>query len=113
MYIPTGAHIYAPYSTDQSGKNWLQIRDQQIGAIMNTEEAITRLARELKIELISLTPIFETGARQGKLLYYQLDPHWNSEGRELAASFLADYLGTRYLVPHKKDLEAQHASFER
>ncbi len=92
MYIPTDAHIYAPYSTDQSGKNWLQVRDQQIAVRNNTEEALQHLVGELKIEMISLTPVFESAAKQGKLLYYNLDPHWNSEGREVAAAFVAGYL---------------------
>ena len=97
MYIPAAAHVYAQYSTIQSGENWLRIRDQQIQAKTNTEEAMNQMAKELDIDLISLTPVLEEAASQGKLLYYPLDPHWNAEGTELAASYVAQNLKSRYL----------------
>jgi hypothetical protein len=92
MYFPAAAHVYAQYSTEQSGQNWLKIRDQQIQAKTNTEKAMTQVAQELNIELISLSPVLEDAAKQGKLLYYPLDPHWNAEGTEIAASFVAESL---------------------
>jgi PAS domain S-box len=98
MYIPAAAHIYAQYSTEQSGEHWLKIRDQQIAAKNNTESAMKQIANELNIDLISLTPVLEEAARDGKLLYYPLDPHWNAEGTELAASFVAESLKSKYLL---------------
>ena len=97
MYIPAAANIYAQYSTRQSGENWLQIREQQIQAKTNTEEAMRQVVQELNIELISLSPVLEAAAQQGKLLYYPLDPHWNAEGTEIAASYVAETLKSRYL----------------
>jgi hypothetical protein len=102
MYIPAGVHIYAPYSTNRSGRNWLQVREQQIAGRKNTEEAMTRLVQGLNLDMISLSAIFELAAKQGKLLHYNLDPHWNSEGRELASSFVADFLNANYLSPFTK-----------
>ncbi len=95
MYIPAAAHVYAPYSTTQSGENWLRIRDQQIQATTNTEEAMSQMAKELGFDLISLTPTLEQAASRGTMLYYPLDPHWNPEGTELAASYVADILKSR------------------
>ena len=97
MYIPAAAHVYAQYSTEQSGENWLQIREQQIQAMTNTEEAMKQVLQELNIELISLSPVLEAAAQQGKLLYYPLDPHWNAEGTELAARYVAQTLKSRYI----------------
>jgi len=97
MYIPAAAHVYAQYSTIQSGENWRRIREQQIQAKTNTEEAMNQMAKELDVDLISLTPILEEAASRGKLLYYPLDPHWNVEGTELAASYVAQNLKSRYL----------------
>jgi PAS domain S-box-containing protein len=97
LYIPAAAHIYAQYSTIQSGENWRRIRDHQIQAKINTEEAMNQMAKELDIDLISLTPVLEEAASRGKLLYYPLDPHWNAEGTELAASYVAQNLKSRYL----------------
>jgi hypothetical protein len=96
MYIPAAAHIYAEYSTKQSGENWLQMRDEQIHAKNNTEEAMRHVVEELDIEMMSLTPVLEEAARQGKLLYYPLDPHWNPEGTEIAARYVAETLKSRY-----------------
>jgi PAS domain S-box-containing protein len=98
IYIPAAAHVYAQYSTKQSGENWLTIRDQQIQAKTNTEEAMSRMAQDLDIDLISLSPVLEEAASRGRLLYYPLDPHWNPEGTELAASYVADILKSKYNI---------------
>ena len=97
VYVPTPAHIYAQFSTDASGQNWLESRDGQIAAKENTVNAVRRLTQKLGIALIDLSPRFELAAKEGKILYYPLDPHWNLEGRELAARFVADTLKASYL----------------
>ena len=51
LFIPTSAHIYAEYSTDQSGTNWLEIRGEQIRAKRNLENAIVGLSDELGISI--------------------------------------------------------------
>jgi hypothetical protein len=92
VYIPLAAHIYAEYSTAASGENWLKVRDEQIAAAGNAEKAMIRLAREVGIELIDLTPAFKAKAKAGRVLYYNYDQHWNSEGRETAAAVIAETL---------------------
>jgi hypothetical protein len=37
------------------------------------------------------------------LVYYALDAHWNAEGREIAARFVADVLKKRSLVRGSKN----------
>jgi PAS domain S-box-containing protein len=99
VYIPGATHIYARFSTDTSGQSWLSVRDSQIAARENTANAVRRLAQNLDISLIDLSPPSERAAKEGKLLYERLDSHWNSDGRELAASSVADYLRGRYFSP--------------
>jgi len=89
IYIPSTAHIYAQYSTDQSGENWLKIRQREIASKGNVEDAVGRMSKELHLRLASLTPVFEAAARDGKLLYYPFDTHWNSTGRQIASTFIA------------------------
>jgi SGNH hydrolase-like domain, acetyltransferase AlgX len=89
MYIPTALQIYAPYTTAATGSHWLAMRDQQIAVRENIENAITVLANETRVDLITLTPVFNRAAAEGKMLYYSLDAHWNAEGREIAARFVA------------------------
>jgi hypothetical protein len=96
MYIPAAAHVYAEYSTEASGSRWLQVRDGQIAAKKNTASAVARLAEQLDIGLIDLSPVFEEAARQ-ELLYHQLDSHWTAYGREVAARYVAGQLKVRYL----------------
>jgi SGNH hydrolase-like domain, acetyltransferase AlgX len=59
------------------------------------------LAKQLNIPFIDLCPVFEASARDGKLLYYPFDTHWNSEGREVAAAFVAKTLRGRVEVLHE------------
>jgi hypothetical protein len=102
LYIPTALQVYAPYTTQASGGQWLAVRDRQIAVRHNTELAMKVVADESGVELISLTSVFEHAAEEGKMVYYALDAHWNAEGREIAARFVADVLKNRFLVPSSK-----------
>jgi hypothetical protein len=91
VFIPTRTHVYAPYSSAvRGGPYWLKVREKQIAARQNIEDAITALCRDNGIRMISLTPKFESLAKEGKFLYYPFDSHWNSEGREAAARYVAE-----------------------
>lgn len=96
LYVPTAAHIYARHSTATSGWNWLRMRDEQIAASDHTENAVKRLARESNIDFISLSPVFRLAAKNGKMVYYPLDAHWNSQGIDIASQFVADLLKSDY-----------------
>jgi hypothetical protein len=96
LFFPTKAHIYAEYTTTESEANWLTMRDQQIAAKGNVEGALRILCREIGIKLISVSSAFAQAASEGKLLYYQFDTHWNSEGRQLAASVVAEALSQNH-----------------
>jgi hypothetical protein len=92
LYIPSASHIYAQFSTDASGGNWLALRDREIATKENTENTVARLASALGLNFISFSPAFERRASEGELLYHSLDPHWNSRGQEIAANVVADAL---------------------
>ena len=92
LFIPTDTHVYAKYSTQESGEGWLQIRGQQIERQEIIEQSMAQLSNELQIALVSLYPVFDTQARSGRLLYDPMDSHWNSEGREVAARYMAESL---------------------
>jgi hypothetical protein len=97
LYVPSSSHIYAQFSTKASGGNWLAIRESEVAAKDDTEQQVSRLVQSLGVDFVSLSPILETGAKEGNLLYFPLDPHWNSEGTELVATYVADYFKTKYL----------------
>ena len=94
LYIPTPTHIYASYSTKESGNNWLAELNEQVAAKENAHAALQNLVKQTGVPFISLVPVFERQAAAGRLLYYPMDSHWNSEGREVAAQFVADILNT-------------------
>jgi hypothetical protein len=99
VFIPTAAHIYADYSTPQSGANWLRLRDAQVTGRANMEKSMILLTEELDLRLIDLAPAFDRAAAEGKLLYYPFDTHWNSEGRQVAAEVVAKAIGMRERRP--------------
>ena len=94
-YIPFATDIYAPYTTLQSGRNWLHIREGQIATSGNDELAAQRLADRVGVELISFLPAFKAAAREGKVVYHRFDDHWNSAGSEIAARVTASVLQAR------------------
>jgi PAS domain S-box-containing protein len=99
LYVPAPARVYAPFSTEHSGKNWLALREQEIDNQDVIENQVIRIVESLDLDFISLSPVFEREAKDGKLLYYHLDPHWNSEGRAIAAAFVADVLRSQSAAP--------------
>jgi hypothetical protein len=99
LYVPAPARVYAPVSTADSGKNWLALREREIGNKDVIENQVIRIVESLDLDFISLSPVFEREAKDGKLLYYHLDPHWNSEGRAVAAAFVADVLRSQSAAP--------------
>jgi hypothetical protein len=54
--------------------------------------AMIRLCENLQITLIDFAPWFDSLAKKGDLLYYPFDTHWNPEGRESAAAYIAGKL---------------------
>jgi hypothetical protein len=99
LYIPSVSNIYAGYSTMESGSSWLGRRQGQIRAKKNLEQTVVNLSQELGLELINLSPVYEAAAQEGKMLYYALDSHWNAEGREVAATFVAEMLKDKFTPP--------------
>jgi hypothetical protein len=96
LYVPTALQIYEPYTATGSGSQWLAVRERQIAARRNIEKGIKFLAERSRVDFISLTPEFERAASRGKMIYYALDAHWNTEGREIAARFVGEFLKNNY-----------------
>lgn len=92
LFIPTSVHTYAPYATDESGSWWLENREIQMASRSNVERTIIELCKKLELSLIDLTPAFEAAIAKGKILHYLFDEHWNSEGRQVAATVVAEHL---------------------
>lgn len=101
LYIPTALQVYAPYTTQASGKRWLDSHNRQMALRENTERAIKIVADESRLEVVSFTPLFQRAAAEGNMLYYALDAHWNAVGREIAARFIAEALIERNLIGAK------------
>jgi hypothetical protein len=92
LFVPTAAHIYAQYSTEQSGAAWLQTRDEQIRAKENLETAVARLSGELGMRFVSLTGPFEHAAKNGAVLYDSFSVHLAPRGTDIGGAYVADML---------------------
>ncbi|MBI3316518.1 MAG: hypothetical protein HYZ85_00745 [Candidatus Omnitrophica bacterium] len=92
VYIPTTAHIYAPYASSKSHVEWLSLQPEWIQNKSNQEACVRKMVEDSGMDWLSLTPAFEKAAASGSLLYYPTDTHWNEEGRKITASLLADHL---------------------
>jgi SGNH hydrolase-like domain, acetyltransferase AlgX len=89
VFIPTKAEVYASLFSEQSGQGFLlKIRDQ-LQFEMNSAEALEAVAGEQGIRIVNVLPHFKELARQGKVLYYPFDTHWNIGGRQAAAEVIA------------------------
>jgi hypothetical protein len=89
VFIPTKIQVYGANYTSDSGRHFLQQIEDQLAFETNSVQSMIHMAQELDICLINLMPHFKRLAGEGKLLYYPFDTHWNSEGRQAAAEFIA------------------------
>jgi hypothetical protein len=48
--------------------------------------------------LLDFTPVFAEAGKD-KTLYFEVDPHWNSAGHQLAAATLLKYIQDHSLLP--------------
>ena len=92
MFIPTNLSVYAKYATERSGKRWQKNR-KKLTDIANRAalaSIVKDLSKKYAGKFFDLTPVFHEASEQGSLLYYPFDGHWNSEGREVAARYIAE-----------------------
>lgn len=92
VYIPHKMEVYAELITDQSGLSFRKRLDKQLVLMDNSITAFRRIATDLHIDLVDLTPAFRAFARKGELLYYPFDTHWNLLGRQIAARLIGGRL---------------------
>ena len=92
VFIPSKIQIYKDHLTAKSGKRILQLKHRQDRYHLNSQKAFLSLARKLELEVIDLVPYFQKLARQGRLLYYPFDNHWNSHGIEEAGKVIGLHL---------------------
>jgi hypothetical protein len=98
LFVPTAAHIYAEYSTERSGTDWLRVRDAQIAAKGYQERAVANLSADLGLPFISLSGPFEAAASRGEVLYDSFSVHLTAPGAELAGAYVAGRLLDLQLV---------------
>lgn len=87
LFIPTKTSVYGSYCTSMTEQKRLNM--QNAGVL---ESAMQELCSKSDLKFVTLTPLFESLAAEGEILYYPFDSHWNSEGREAAAVFVASQL---------------------
>jgi hypothetical protein len=93
VYIPTKLEVYGEHFTQRSGGRFLSKIDTQLKFQRNKMEAVETLSHESGVRLINLLPYFKELADRGKLLYYPTDSHWNSDGAQAAAEYIAATMG--------------------
>lgn len=92
VFIPTKAEVYGSFFSEHSGQRFLLKIREQLQFEMNSAEALQTVAQEQGIRIVNLLPHFKELARQGKVLYYPFDTHWNRTGREAAAEVIAQVI---------------------
>lgn len=109
LFIPTKYRIYGPLATQGSGAGFLALRRQQPPSAPSARGALARLAEELGLELVDLTPDFAERAERGELLYAPFDTHWNAAGRQAAAERVTRRLAAGADAPrgHRAVLRAE------
>jgi hypothetical protein len=93
VYIPTTIQVYGRQFTGEGGSFVQEKMKTQVQFESNEADALGALTSQKEIRYINLLPIFQCLAARGNVLYYLVDPHWNREGREAAAEYLAVSLG--------------------
>lgn len=111
MYIPFKSQLYLPFleqsfSTDDLNRTFtFYFRENPSDADVKKmsrnrlvqNEMMRNLCEEMGILFLDLTPALQRQIDQGNSVYFSDDAHWNSDGHELAARELADFLRQHHL----------------
>ena len=89
LFIPTKVEVYGALHSPRSGHHFLQRISEQVRFENNSHDAFLAIAEQAGILTVDLLPAFRSLAREGKVLYYPFDTHWNPLGRRTAAEILA------------------------
>jgi hypothetical protein len=93
LYIPSKIQIYGQYYVaSESGSGFLDRIDDQLKYERNTLDAFSAITQKLGLKYIDLHSYFRELAKQGELLFYPFDTHWNVNGRKMAAKYVASGL---------------------
>jgi hypothetical protein len=93
VYIPTSMQVYGRQFTGEGGSFVQEKMKTQVQFESNEADALATLAARNELRYVNLLPVFQCLASQGKVLFYLVDTHWNRDGREAAAEYLAASLG--------------------
>jgi acetyltransferase AlgX (SGNH hydrolase-like protein) len=89
LFIPKKVEVYGAFYSPRSGHNFLQRIREHMRFENNSHDAFLAIAEQAGIRAVDLLPGFRTLAREGTVLYYPFDTHWNPLGRRTAAEILA------------------------
>ena len=89
LFIPKKVEVYGAFHSLGSGRNFLQRINQHMHFENNSHDAFLAVARQSGVHAVDLLPVFRTLAKEGMVLYYPFDTHWNPLGRRTAAEILS------------------------
>lgn len=92
VFAPTKLEVYGSHFEPSSGSEFLSKIVDQLRFQDEQFEAFRDTSTELDIPFVDLLPAFRELAREGELLYYPFDSHWNARAREVAAKLIAEKL---------------------
>jgi hypothetical protein len=112
VYAPSKEHLIVPELSDaqrarvfqnvpavEMDKNGFLIQgttpvdpNQVLAHINDQRDTVQRVTSELGAEFLDLTPCLAQKTKQGAVLYYEYDTHWNQAGHNLAAELIANYV---------------------
>jgi len=98
VFIPNKVEVYGVQYSEHSGANFLRQIQMQLQFENNSHDAFVALIDEIKLPFVDLLPAFRSLAKEGEVLYYPFDTHWNLEGRRVAAKLIAASL-VKHQIP--------------
>lgn len=97
VFIPAKLTVYRPFlASDDDPPSKVTSPDSRGSIPSPRAEALRRIASELDVDYLDLTPLFRRHAAREALLYYRQDTHWTPAGRRLAADTIAAFLRERW-----------------
>ncbi|MBK9122522.1 MAG: hypothetical protein IPM16_05285 [Chloroflexi bacterium] len=102
-YFPVKSHVYLPYLSEAGRARLIEKAeltllndsgelaqrqeplafDALLAARGNQRDAVLARAEAEGLATIDLTPVLETAAASGEMVYYTYDTHWNQRGHDL------------------------------
>ncbi len=102
FYVPGREAVYDRVWNDTKEEYGISDTDWEVN---QAGIELDKICKKDEINFLNPTELFRKEAKKGVRLYFENDGHWNTQGHQLTANILTDYISSNYIETREKSAE--------